>query len=269
MENTSQANKVQVQLSTVQVDKLDMQELLAFGNQIASSKIVPLKTGGDVAAAILMGREIGLTPMVSVNNIYPINGKASLGIHVILALLVKAGITYEILNDCQPMYSIVVKPDKEGDPYLVVRSAFKNEPREEGEGIGSKPVDIGTRIVFNRMIKQPDGSWKNSSVTITYTKNEADLADLTRKDNWKNHFKTMLRNRALAIGGRLIGPDVLMGVYETSELADSYNIPYTVEDGKVTIIDSNSNPQSEINVQHEPSTVEFEEKEGEKITNEK
>jgi hypothetical protein len=45
---------------------------------------------------------------------------------------------------------------------------------------------------------------------------------------------------ATVLAGRIIGSDILLGMYETGEMADVEGIPYKMtEDGKVTIIESN------------------------------
>lgn len=195
-----------------------MEELLAFSTQVAKSGLSPLKKGEDVMAALLMGRELGLGTMTSVTNIYSINGKASLGVHVINALLLKAGVTYKIDED----YKAII--------------GFKNKglPNEE-----SAIIDYRTTITFNRLVKRDNGSFKEMEVTVFYSISEAKIAGLMVKDNWKNHPKTMVRNRALAIGGRMIAGDILLGCYETSELLEVNGIKHTVtEDGQVTILSS-------------------------------
>lgn len=198
-----------------------MEEMLAFSTQIAKSGLSPLKKGEDVMAAILMGKELGLGTMTAVTNIYSVNGKASLGVHVINALLLKAGITYKINEDYKPIMG------------------YKNKGLINEE---SAVIDYRTVITFTRLVKREDNSFKEMEVTASYSLSEAKTAGLLEKDNWKNHPKTMLRNRALAIGGRMIAGDILLGCYETSELMEVNNIKHSVtEDGTVHIISSNTN----------------------------
>jgi hypothetical protein len=72
-----------------------------------------------------------------------------------------------------------------------------------------------TREVCRIKVSRPD--WEPS--IVEYTFEDAKLAGLTGKPNWKN-IKAMLSARARAIGIRLIAPDVFAGVYSADELAD-------------------------------------------------
>ncbi|MEK6881511.1 MAG: hypothetical protein AABY22_17950, partial [Nanoarchaeota archaeon] len=96
---------------TVSINNIDtfnsIEDLLEFGAKIAKSKLTPLKTAEDVMTAVLMGRDLGIKTMVAVNNIYPIEGKASCGIHIINALLLKAGVTWEVIEDYTPLYDYI------------------------------------------------------------------------------------------------------------------------------------------------------------------
>lgn len=213
-----------------------MEDLLAFSAQIAKSGLSPLNKAEDVMSAILMGKELGLGTMTAISNIYPINGKASLGVHVINALLLKAGITYQVIGDYVPTWG------------------YKNKglPNEE-----KAALDYTTTIEFTRLVKRENGSYKEMTIRASYSISEAKTAGLLVKDNWKNHPRTMVRNRALAIGGRMIAGDILLGCYETSELLEVNKVPHTVtEDGTVTILQStnNSKPTTTNDVEHVHAT---------------
>lgn len=218
-----------------------MEELLAFSTQIAKSGLSPLKKGEDVMSAILMGKELGLGTMTAITNIYSVSGKASLGVHVINALLLKAGVTYKILEDYRPIYGT-----KQGTQEKVL-------------------ADYRTTIEFFRLVKRADGNWKEMSIISTYSYNDAKNAGLTDKDNWKNHPKTMTRNRAIAIGGRMIAGDILLGCYETSELLEVNNKPHIVtEDGHVTILETKQNEPQTDAIEEVTASVEVNEEKGNK-----
>lgn len=219
-----------------------MEEMLTFSASIAKSGLSPLKKAEDVMSAILMGKELGLGTMTAISNIYSINGKASLGVHVINALLLKAGITYQIMEDYFPVWG----------------TKNKGLPTEV-----KAVIDYRTTIKFNRLVKRENGSYKEMEITSSYSISEARMAGLLEKDNWKNHPKTMTKNRALAIGGRMIAGDILLGCYETSELLESNNVRHSVtEDGTVTILESNSTKK-------EPKANDVEEVHATEISNEK
>jgi hypothetical protein len=57
------------------------------------------KTSGEVAAAIIAGRELGLPPMLALRSLYVINGKVGLDASLQLALMKRAGIKHRWLAD--------------------------------------------------------------------------------------------------------------------------------------------------------------------------
>ena len=94
-----------------------------------------------------------------------------------------------------------------------------------------------TIIKFNRVLKQPDGSFIPMEIVSKFYKSDIPES-LAKKDNWKNYENVMMYSRCFTNGAKRIGDDVILGLYETSELADANNIPYKVEDGVATIIES-------------------------------
>lgn len=238
--------------------------LLDFGNKIIKSGLTPLKKAEDVVAAILLGRELGLSEMVSVNNLYSVNGKASASIHVINALLQKAGIVIEVINNYEPCVRTVMKGtdgkpelDEQNNP-IILREIFASEAPLEDEIKGKKIVNYKTIVKLTRQVKQPNNTYKDMTVISSFSYQDAVMAGLHTKDNWKNYPKVMTLNRALAFGGRLIGADILLGLYETSELADAHNVNYSVNnDGKVTIINPVVTPNANTESIEEVNEVSF------------
>lgn len=244
----------------------NLDELQTFGERIAKSGLTPLKEGKDIVAAVLYGREIGLSPMVSVNNIYPINGKGTLSVHIINALLQRSGVVVEVIRNYEPCVPIALKgedgkaiifdtngkeiqrdekgqipKDDKGNPLgkpFILREGFVDETLKDHEVRSNQIINYKTVLRFTRQLKQPFGPPRDQIIESSYSIAEARQAGLADKDNWKNYAKQMTLNRALAFGGRLIAADILMGMYETSELADATNTPYKVVDadnGKIEI----------------------------------
>ena len=239
METNKQSENQSLEIAKTSFDNFkDLNDMLAFGKEICVSELSPLKTPNDVVAALLMGKELGLGVMTSINNIYPINGKASSGIHIIAAQLLKAGIVSTILSDYEPVFKIAIKGDKDkegNDTVMVIRNAPYSEILKEGEIRGKSIIDYVTVIKFNRIVKQPDGSFLPMEVISKFY--YSDIPEgLLKKDNWKNWLKLMMYSRCFTNGAKRIGDDVLLGLYETGELADSNNIPYKIEDGVAVII---------------------------------
>lgn len=186
-------------------------EAIGFAKLLIDSKLVPpaYKSPEAVVTVILQGRELGFGPITSLNNINSIQGKPTLNVHAIAAKLATAGVAYQLIQDYEPVY--------------------KTEGGEE------KIVDRITTFKFYK-------KWHGETITneVSYRWSEATKAGLTTKDNWVKMPRIMLRTRALSVGARLAAPEALLGLYETSELADVHNIPYDVTDeGEVTIIQTN------------------------------
>lgn len=248
-----------------------LDEIQTFGDRIAKSGLTPLKEGKDIVAAILFGRELGLQPMVSVNNIYPINGKGTLSVHIINALLQKNGVVVEKIRDYEPCMPFALKGENGkaalfningaevernsdgsiplGASPLVLREGFADERPKDHEVRGTKIVNYKTVLRFTRNLKQPDGSYREQIIESSYSTIEAAQAGLSSKDNWMKYPRQMVLNRALAFGGRLIGSDILLGMLETSEMADANNLPYKLVDNEHVKILSNKD-----NISHDTSS---------------
>lgn len=255
----------------------NLQDMKTFGDEIVRTGLTPLKTGGAVVAAILFGQELGLTPMVSVNNIYPIGGKATLGVHLINSLLTKAGITMEIIRDYDPCVDFVMKAedgkavclDKDtgaemkrgedgkspkGSVPVFLRQGFADEPAKDHEVKGKRVTNFKTVLKFTRLVRRLDGGFVETSVVSSFSFQEANVAGLLSNPAWQKYPKTMTMNRAISIGGRLIADDILMGFPETTEYADVHKMNYTVEDGKFTILDNSKKDETLNTSELEPAT---------------
>lgn len=243
-----------------------LDELRAYGDEMAKTKFTPLKTGAEIVAAVLTGQELGLKPMFSANNIYPIEGKATLGIHAINKLLLEAGIFAEVIREYEPCVNFVMKgsddlavlvdsnnkevtrgADKkapDGSGPVIIREGFADEEPKSSEIKGKLIVNYKTVIKFTRKLKQADGTFKEVIAFGSYSYKEASSViinasgkRLTEKSNWINFPSQMCYARALAFGARRIGDDILGGLPETGEYADVKNIEYTIkEEGTVSII---------------------------------
>lgn len=259
MKTEESPNKELVATSVSITDFKSLEELEAWGDKIAKSGLTPLKEGIKVVAAVLMGKELGMSPMVSVNNIYPINGKGTLGVHLMTALLQKAGIVIELVRDYEPCIFFAKKGEDgktvfykggvevprgtEGANPLITREGFLNESPRDYEVAGNTIVNYKSMYKFTRKLKQADGEYFTQEHFSSYSINEAKIAGLLDKDNWKNYPKQMCGHRAFAFGARFIAGDILMGMYETSEMLDVTNTKYTIMDDKITIIEKKeSNP---------------------------
>lgn len=192
-----------------------MEEMLNFADHMIKSKLVPssLKEPEKVVAIVLQGQEIGLGPATSLNTIHNIQGRVTLSVHAILALLKKRGIAYTLTED---MYCI--RDDGTVDPVRIKDVVY---------------TDYRTTVTFYE-------KWNNTVIEhpFSFYWSEAVKQDLHTKDNWRRMPKIMMRTRALALGARLVAPDALLGLYETTEVADFTNtsVDITEDGGYATIV---------------------------------
>jgi hypothetical protein len=179
---------------------LNEQETL-FRNKLQTlidSKKLPghVKTVEDAFTIAQMGRELGFETMQAFHYIVPIQGKLSLSAKAVGGLLRKGGVKYITKED-----GVWVYPDGTTSDTVLAGDV--------------KPIDRRTTILFVR-----DGLEE----VCTFTWNDAKLQGLTTKDNWSRMPKEMLFARCLAKGANRIGPDLLLGLYTTEELTDTFNV---------------------------------------------
>lgn len=195
------------------ITKLDsfsnMQEMLAYSDTLLKSKLLPtsLRTAEAVTSVVLAGKELGMGPMAAISNIVVVQGRPTLGIHAIGALLRKAGCAWQTVEDFVPVLGV---------------------DKDTGE---EKTVDYRTTIKFFRPYRD---TVIEENVSFTWT--EASKMGLTDKDNWKKMPKVMTYSRCFSIGARRVAPDALLGMYEVAEWAEVAGQKYTVDaEGQATI----------------------------------
>lgn len=227
-----------------------IEQITEIGKQILKSGLCPkhIETESDVLVTVLYGKELGFKLMQSLNDIFPINGKPSLGIHVKTALLLKAGVYFKVLEDYSPLYRY---KDKSGTVYSKIEIEtgnfqIVNSKTPKGAIISDKVqvieelYDRITKIEFKRKLKQPDNSWIELHHIESFYYSTAIKAGLITKDSWKNYPSKMCFSRCLGYGGAIVADDILKGIYTTEEMLDTEQINYNLtEEGKVIIIDDN------------------------------
>lgn len=175
---------------TVDGDK----DIKDFLSTLISSKKLPshIKSVEEAFTIAQMGKELGFATMQAFHYIIPIQGKLSLSAKATGALLRKGGVKFITIEDGIWIYKN--------------NSLSPTEPDE-------RPIERRTTIKFFR-----DGMEENCS----FTWGDAKLQGLTTKDNWTRMPKEMLYARCLAKGANRIGADLLLGLYTTEELADTF-----------------------------------------------
>ncbi len=160
----------------------DTHDAWRFANIAFTSGLAPkgFKNVASVMIAVMMGAELGMTPMASIQNIAVINNRPSLWGDVMLALCRQSG-----------------KFDEE-----VWRESY--DEKQDG----------GTCFCTCR--RKPDGK----SITSRFSMVDADRAGLLSKDNWKYYEKRMLMFRARSWALRDAFGDVLLGLRSAEEERD-------------------------------------------------
>jgi len=184
-------------------------EKVEIANGMIEGGLVPRSFAGDpgaVISAVEMGMELGLGAWASLNNIVVIQGRATLSLNAMLSLARSKGVLINVIKD-----------------YELVPVEIRTK-----DGV-KKASDRATTVVITRGedIYSPSGKLLDSRISeYTYTKYwaEAKKADLVDKDNWKRMPRLMLRARAITEALRLYAADVILGMYESSELGDPANI---------------------------------------------
>jgi hypothetical protein len=198
-------------MSSQEITTANNEELKNFLSTLIDSKKLPshIKTVEDAFTIAQMGKELGFPTMQAFHYIIPIQGKLSLSAKATGALLRKGGVKFYTKEDGVYVYKDGTTSDIRKD-------------------IAENPVDRRTTIVFMR---------DSVEETCTFTWQDATGQGLNTKDNWKRMPKEMLYARCLAKGANRIGADLLLGLYMTEELTDSFNIPETAvkrnEDGTI------------------------------------
>lgn len=166
-----------------------------FLTTLIESKKLPshIKTVEEAFTIAQMGKELGFPTMQAFHYIIPIQGKLSLSAKAVGALLRKGNVKYTTQED-----GVYVYQDGSTSEHA------KADP---------KPIDRRTTIIFYR---------ENLQETCSFTWRDAEGQGLTTKDNWKRMPKEMLYARCLAKGANRIGADLLLGLYTTEELADTF-----------------------------------------------
>ena len=249
---------VSIERSILDIDILnDPDKALELMKIMSKGALSKGKSAEALLAMYLKSRELGIGFASAADHMQVINNKTGVDIHIIKALLLKAGssIWWEKLKDYEPRYkytdgsNVWIKFGKaDPDEFLPVECMYvydketKNKCEADGKIAVWKddiaPFDWITTYKFEREILLP--YTKNVKILIevsSFSWREAIVAKLpldktnqfNPDSNWQKYRKLMLDHRAFTFGARAIGSDLLMGVYETKELLDMNKISYTID----------------------------------------
>jgi len=215
--------------------------MLALGEVLVKSQLVPLKKPEDVFVALQTGRDLGLPFITSVTQIYPINSRPTLGVHIMKGILLKSKILFEKTEDAVTIYEFV-KADENGKT-LMKEVTLKNGTKgkipleilgkgtlkEQPSSSTKRAVDTRTTYKFRREVKMRSGKFEMQTAYGSFSISDATQAELMEKEVWKKYWKRMLDARAFSIGAREIGDDLLLGLMTPEELGSDniQEIEYT------------------------------------------
>jgi hypothetical protein len=245
--DNNNVSNVPQKYSSEELSKLDYKDfstparMLALAEVLCKSKLVPLKSPQDVMTALMTGRELGLPFITSISQIYPINGRPTLGVHLQKALCIKHGIHFEKTEDAVPIYAFA-KADAEGKTILVDKKGAKipvivgtGTINEQPDNTTKREIDKRTTYKLTRMMKMEDGSFRELVGYGSFSISESREAELHEKDVWIKYWRRMLDARAFTNGAGEIADDVINGLKSPNELdpdnyyidANGKEVPYT------------------------------------------
>jgi hypothetical protein len=191
-----------------------MDEVWRFSQVLAKSGLLPkgIETPEQVTVQILTGFELGLKPMVAVQNIAVINGRPSIGGDLALAVLMTSG----LLEDHDEWI------DGEGDARVAICKVQRK---------GMKPIE--RRFSVKDAIQA--GLWETQAmVRKTYWDKEARQRkqsnfETPNESPWYRYQERMLKMRARGFAFRDRFPDVLKGMHLAEEMMGHEEVEPTRE----------------------------------------
>lgn len=134
------------------LDENDIAKAEVFLKRMLKTEKGGIKTIEDGLAVIMRAQDLNLPVSTCLEHIHVINGKTGVDIHIIKALLLKAGVTWELTKDYTPLYEYtdgnnVFVEDKLPDYAIKCKSA-KDAIAEADVHFKNNPDDLDTIFVY-------------------------------------------------------------------------------------------------------------------------
>jgi hypothetical protein len=223
-------------LISQQTDLAELNRLIEWGSAIVKSGFTPLKKPEDVAVAVLVGRELGITAIAAIQNLFIVNGKVGMSVGLQNGINAKAGLVTEIIEDFVPLYGykdavgtvVYTERQVQDNPASFAHVTTKEEV-EEAKKVGKIPIvksltplDYRTTVKVSRPYIDENGQKKIRSLQRSRLLSQ--YRHLADKDNWKNYPADMLYARCASAIYRIIAADLFTTgagiVYTTDELTE-------------------------------------------------
>jgi hypothetical protein len=252
-ENKSENNQVAITTpkylqSLVQFRNLN--DANEFFKILAQSERFTTTNPADIIAMYVQAQELGIGFASASNHMHIVNGKAGIDIQIVKALISKpgTGITWEHTEDYIPIYKYTdktteyfsdnipthcmicynaddIKKAKDDGKTAIFPYRLDNQKWNIVSGIIT-PIDRRSTYLFSRLKLLPNGQWFTQKEIGTFSWSDASTAgilydknnEINPKSAWHKYPRNQLNVRAFTFGARAIGADLLMGMYETSEL---------------------------------------------------
>ena len=109
-ESSSNTRALSVQRNTTAIDNLDfrdasaMSAFEAYVKQLIATDKSPIKSLPEAYACLQLGQELGMSFLTTAAHIYSVNGRLYTDIHIIKALLLRAGVIWKCTKKYTPLY---------------------------------------------------------------------------------------------------------------------------------------------------------------------
>ncbi len=223
-----------------------MTELSAFSEfqilatELIGSSFMPshIDSIPTLASILLMGKELQLTPMSSLQCIINIQGKLTLTASAMAALLRKSGVRYTLDEDRIPVY---------GDVWI--------DQRDSSKGTTKGLVDYKSTITFYELWH---GQILKNTISILWSEAviiATDNGSRALPGTYIKYAKNMMTARLLTRGVRLFCPEAIMGgLYTPEEILMDSRIELTESQLKGMVGDEEIQEAEEVFENGEQST---------------
>lgn len=233
----------------------------SLGLDLASSLVVGSKLNQATYLSILKGRELGFGMATSMEKIYNISTSRGMvsytGVDIISALLIQGKVDFlpliksnapfyqyydAVTNDPLDLDQILDEYDNLKPEYFLVHAKVNPDILRQKVADGEPCVRKTFAGTYSKVImKRTYPSGKVQTISKRFSTVDAQQAGLLQivnekgaiiqngKDNWNKATAQMLDNRVISIAGRIIGADLLQGIYSVDEIKDMG----IIEDAKV------------------------------------
>lgn len=230
-ESTSKALIEQQNTVINSPEAIQIEKMKLFARQVIASGVSGIKKESDAIVILMRGAELGLSYGISINNIFAINGKTGMSVHLHKAILQNAGVYFELQEDKVPLYAYGVMKEKPDGNKTFIPVGLTTETKVDGYKVSPKIVDYRTTYYFEREVRMPlSGTVRLKTLKMSYLYSEAVQAELVDKDVWKKFDRSLMKARCFTSGASEIASDVVQGMYGINELANITSKNYTINE---------------------------------------